>query len=206
LLGENNQDDSLLIQRLRQNDAAAYIELYNRYHSKMYSWLIRFVKLPEMAEDIIQETFLKIWEIRHRLQPQQSFPAYLYRISRNKAFKLLKKISRDENLRGKVLVRSAIELNDPEKDFQWQQYQQLLDNAVSRLPVQRQRVYRLCRQNNKTYDEVANELGISRNTVKEHMMKAVQDLRQYFYRYDKVILMTFLITILHLTIQAQQAG
>jgi len=172
----------------------------------MYSWLIRFVKLPEMAEDIIQETFLKIWEIRHRLQPQQSFPAYLYRISRNKAFKLLKKISRDENLRGKVLVRSAIELNDPEKDFQWQQYQQLLDNAVSRLPVQRQRVYRLCRQNNKTYDEVANELGISRNTVKEHMMKAVQDLRQYFYRYDKVILMTFLITILHLTIQAQQAG
>ncbi|MBN8785957.1 MAG: RNA polymerase sigma-70 factor [Terrimonas sp.] len=206
MLGENNQDDSLLIQRLRQNDAAAYIELYNRYHSKMYSWLIRFVKLPEMAEDIIQETFLKIWEIRHRLQPQQSFPAYLYRISRNKAFKLLKKISRDENLRGKVLVRSAIELNDPEKDFQWQQYQQLLDNAVSRLPVQRQRVYRLCRQNNKTYDEVANELGISRNTVKEHMMKAVQDLRQYFYRYDKVILMTFLITILHLTIQAQQAG
>lgn len=206
MLGENNLDDSLLIQRLRQNDAAAYIELYNRYHSKMYSWLIRFVKLPEMAEDIIQETFLKIWEIRHRLQPQQSFPAYLYRISRNKAFKLLKKISRDENLRGKVLVRSAIELNDPEKDFQWQQYQQLLDNAVSRLPVQRQRVYRLCRQNNKTYDEVANELGISRNTVKEHMMKAVQDLRQYFYRYDKVILMTFLITILHLTIQAQQAG
>ncbi|PVD51638.1 hypothetical protein DC498_14555 [Terrimonas sp.] len=206
MLGENNQDDSLLIQRLRQNDAAAYIELYNRYHSKMYSWLIRFVKLPEMAEDIIQETFLKIWEIRHRLQPQQSFPAYLYRISRNKAFKLLKKISRDENLRGRVLVRSAIELNDPEKDFQWQQYQQLLDNAVSRLPVQRQRVYRLCRQNNKTYDEVANELGISRNTVKEHMMKAVQDLRQYFYRYDKVILMTFLITILHLTIQTQQAG
>lgn len=93
---ENNQDDFLLIQRLRQNDAAAYMELYNRYHVKMYSWLIRFVKLPELAEDIIQETFLKIWEIRHRLQPHQSFPAYLYRISRNRAFRLLKKIAHDE--------------------------------------------------------------------------------------------------------------
>ncbi|MBX3257880.1 MAG: RNA polymerase sigma-70 factor [Chitinophagaceae bacterium] len=186
--GENNHDDFLLIQRLRQNDAAAYIELYNRYHVKMYNWLIRFVKLPDLAEDIIQETFLKIWEIRHRLQPQQSFPAYLYRISRNKAFKLLKKISRDEKLRSRILIRSAVEVNDPEKNFQWQQYQQLLDNAINRLPAQRQKVFKLCRHNNKTYDEVANDLGISRNTVKEHMIKAMQDIRQYFYRYDEITL------------------
>jgi RNA polymerase sigma-70 factor (ECF subfamily) len=189
---ENNHDDFLLMRQLRQNDAAAYIELYNKYHSKMYGWLIRFVKLPELAEDIIQETFLKIWEIRHRIQPQQSFPAYLYRISRNKALKMLKKISRDETLRSKVLAQyAAIEMNDPEKKLQWRQYQQLLDNAVSRLPVQRQKVYILCRHNNKTYDEVANELGISKNTVKEHMIKALQDIRQYFYRYDEVTLLTF---------------
>ncbi|MBX2922832.1 MAG: RNA polymerase sigma-70 factor [Chitinophagaceae bacterium] len=187
--GENNQDDFLLMQRLRQNDAAAFIELYNRYHVKMYNWLIRFVKLPDQAEDIIQETFLKIWEIRHRLQPQQSFPAYLYRISRNKALKLLKKISRDEKLRSRVLLLSAVEINDPEKSFQWQQYQQLLDNAINRLPAQRQKVFKLCRHNNKTYDEVAQELGISRNTVKEHMIKALQDIRQQFCRYGEVTLM-----------------
>lgn len=186
--GESNHDDFLLIQRLRQNDDAAYIELYNRYHAKMYSWLVPFVKLPELAEDIIQETFLKIWEIRHRLDPERSFPAYLYRISRNRAFKLLKKISFDKNLRSRVLIQSAIEINDPEKNYQWQQYRQLLDNAVSRLPAQRQKVFKLCRQNNKTYEEVAAELGISRNTVKEHMVKAVQDLRQHFYRCDGVTL------------------
>ncbi|MBX3239904.1 MAG: RNA polymerase sigma-70 factor [Chitinophagaceae bacterium] len=184
--GRNTYDDALLIQQLRQNDAAAYIELYNRYHLKMYSWLISFVKLPELAEDIIQETFLKVWEIRHRLNPELSFPAFLYRISRNRAFKLLKKISLDETLRKRIQIQVEIESNDPEKRFQWLQYQQLLDNAVSRLPAQRQRVFKLCRQNNKTYDEVANELGISRNTVKEHMVKAMQDIRQYFYRYDEV--------------------
>ncbi|MFT3950250.1 MAG: RNA polymerase sigma-70 factor [Agriterribacter sp.] len=184
--GENNHDDSSLIQRLRQNDAAAYIELYNRYHLKMYRWLIRFVKPPEMAEDIIQETFLKIWEIRHRLNPAQSFPAYLYRISRNKAFKSLKKISLDETLRKQVLIQFELGSDDPEKRFRWLQYQQLLENAVNRLPAQRQKVFKLCRQNNKTYDEVANELGISRNTVKEHMIKAMQDIRQYFYRYGEI--------------------
>lgn len=193
---EINQDDFLLIHRLRQNDAAAYIELYNRYHVKMYSWLLRFVKLPELAEDIIQETFLKIWEIRHRLQPHQSFPAYLYRISRNKAFRLLKKIAHDEKLRRRVMIQSEMEINDPEQKFQWQEYQQLLDNAVSRLPAQRQKVFKLCRQNNKTYEEVATELGISRNTVKEHMVKAVQDLRQHFYRCDGVTLIMLFCSII----------
>lgn len=193
---ENKISDFLLMQRLQQNDAAAYIELYNRYHVKMYRWLIRFVKLPELAEDIVQETFLKIWEIRHRLRPDQSLGAYLYRISRNRAFKLLKKISRDEGLRNRVLAQAAIEVNDAEHTVQWRQYQQLLDNAVSRLPAQRQKVFKLCRQNNKTYDEVANELGISRNTVKEHMVKAISDLRQYFYRCDEVtLLMLFCITL-----------
>ena len=188
LPGKDTYDDALLIQELRQNNAEAFIELYNRYHVQMYSWLIRFVKLPEFAEDIIQETFLKIWEIRHRLNPAQSFPAYLYRISRNKAFKSLKKISLDETLRKQVLIQFEIESDDPEKRLRWLQYQQLLENAVNRLPAQRQKVFKLCRQNNKTYDEVANELGISRNTVKEHMVKAMQDIRQYFYRYGEISL------------------
>lgn len=191
MIGENHEEDFVLIQQLRQNEVAAFIELYNRYHTKMYGWLIQFVKFPELAEDIIQETFLKVWEVRHRLQPHQSFPAYLYRISRNKAFKWLKKISRDEELRSRVMIHSAIESSDPEKDFQWQQYQLLLENAVDNLPEQRKKVFKLCRQNYKTYDEVALELGISPNTVKEHMIKAVKDLRQYFYKYERITLMIY---------------
>ncbi len=160
----------------------------------MYSWLIRFVKLPDLVEDIIQDTFLKIWEIRHRLNPAQSFPAYLYRISRNIAFKLLKKISLDETLRKQVLIRFEMEPDDPEKRLRWLQYQRLLENAINRLPPQRRKVFKLCRQSNKTYDEVANELGISRNTVKEHMMKAMQDIRQYFYRYGEISLILLLLS------------
>lgn len=186
----------MLIQQLRQNDAAAYIALYNRYHVKLYNWLIRFVKLPELAEDIVQETFLKIWEIRHRLQPDQSFGAYLYRISRNRAFKLLKRISRDQALRNRLVRQVAVETNDAENIVRWRQYQQLLDSAVSRLPAQRQKVFKLCRQSNKTYDEVASELGISRNTVKEHMVKAISDLRQYFYRCDEVTLLLLFCLVL----------
>lgn len=194
MIRKDKYHDAQLIGELRQNNAEAFIELYNRYHAKMYSWLIRFVKLPDLAEDIIQDTFLKIWEIRHRLNPAQSFPAYLYRISRNKAVKLLKKISLDETLRKQVLIRFEMESDDPEKRLRWLQYQRLLENAINRLPAQRRKVFKLCRQSNKTYDEVANELGISRNTVKEHMMKAMQDIRQYFYRYGEISLILLLLS------------
>lgn len=189
LIQKGTYSDASLIRELWQNDPEAFMELYNRYQAKMYDWLIRFVKLPELAEDIIQDTFLKIWEIRHRLDPELSFPAYLYRISRNKAFRLLKKISLDDTLRKQVLIRIEKEPDDPEKRLRWLQYQQLLENAVDQLPAQRRKVFKLCRQNNKTYDEVANELGISRNTVKEHMVKAMQDIRQYFYRYGEISLL-----------------
>lgn len=180
---KNNLDDAVLIEQLLVGNADAYIELYSRYHPMLYNWLIRMVKIPEIAEDIVQETFLKIWEVRHRLQPHQSFAAYLYRISRNKAFRILKKIAKDKQLRNQVINLSCIEYNDPERVLKWQQYQQLLDVAVSRLPNQRQKVFKLCRQDRKSYDEVAKELGISTNTVKEHMINALRDIRKYF-RYN----------------------
>lgn len=170
-----------LLIRLTQGDENAFMRLYDCYHQRLYAWLLSLVKVPEIAQDIVQEAFLKIWEIRQRLNPEQSFPAFLYRISRNLAFKQLKKIAVSANLRRQVMDHLQILTEDPEVQLQWRQYQQLLNEAISQLPPQRRKVFVLCRQEGKSYDEVAHELGISRNTVKEHMVTAVKDIRAYFH-------------------------
>lgn len=191
------KNDSDLLRLLKQGDEEAYLQLYDRYHSGLYAWLLGFVKIPEFAQDIVQEAFLKIWEIRARLNPDQSFPAFLYKISRNRAIKLLKKAADDEKLRVRIRTYLQQSAEDPALQLQWQQYQELLHKAIASLPSQRQKVFRLCRQEGKSYEEAAQELGISKNTVKEHMVAAVKDIKKYIYNIDDlpVIMLLLLITL-----------
>ena len=191
-----NCDEIELLIRLQNGDTEAYMVLYGRYHVLIYQWTLKLVKVPQLAEDLVQEVFLKVWQIRERLKPEQSFPAFIYRISRNKAFSLLKKIASDEKLLSQVMNQLGSNIESPENKILWQQYEQLLVNAVEQLPKQRQKVFKLCRQEGKTYDEVAQELGISRNTVKEHMVMAVKNIKEYFYQYGDISFV--LIFMLHL--------
>ena len=85
-----NFDEPLLLKRLTESDESAFLQLYDHYHHPLYVFILRFVKVPGTAEDILQDVFLKIWEIRERIDPTLSFNAYLYRISRNKVYRQFK--------------------------------------------------------------------------------------------------------------------
>lgn len=189
----DTKNDSDLLRLLKHGDEEAYLQLYDRYHSGLYTWLLGFVKIPEFAQDIVQEAFLKIWEVRGRLNPDLSFPAFLYKISRNRAVKLLKKAAADEKLRARIHTYLQQSAEDPALKLQWQQYQELLHKAVASLPPQRQKVFRLCRQEGKSYEEAARELGISKNTVKEHMVAAVKDIKKYIHNIDDLSIMMLLL-------------
>ena len=191
-------NEQSVILRLQKGDSDAFRELYNQYHQPLYHYVLRFVKSPALAEDVLQDVFLKIWEIRSRIDPELSFKAYLYRISRNSVFKLLKKIAVDENLRTQVLKQFSQSVADADLKVLWQQYEALLQAAINRLPPQRQKVFKLCREEGKSYEQVAEELGISRNTVKEHMVLAMKLIREHIDQYGDTstyfILLLFLIS------------
>jgi RNA polymerase sigma-70 factor (ECF subfamily) len=175
-----------LILQLKLGDSGAYLQLYDKYHSSLYSFIIRFVKIPQLAEDVLQEVFLKIWEIRERINPELSFNAYIYKISRNEVFKLLKKISKDEELRTDIAYKLINSVDSADLKFQWQQYEIALNKAIYSLSPQRQKVFILCRQENKSYEEVAAELNISKNTVKEHMVLAVKSIKEYMWNHAEM--------------------
>ncbi|MCS3798873.1 RNA polymerase sigma factor [Niastella sp. OAS944] len=179
---ETYHEQTVLV-KLQQGDSDAFLALYNHYHSALYHYILRFVKSPAIAEDVLQDVFLKIWEIKDRINPELSFKAYLYRICRNSVFKLLKKMAVDENLRVEVMQQLTQSVADADLKLLWQQYESILQTAINNLSPQRQKVFRLCREEGKTYDQVANELGISRNTVKEHMVLAMKLIKEHFEQY-----------------------
>ena len=96
-------EEAVLLRELRQGSTDAYITLYNQYSPSLYTYILHFINVPEFAEDALQEVFIKIWEIRERINPELSFSGYLYRITRNHVFKLLKKITADKALRLQVI-------------------------------------------------------------------------------------------------------
>lgn len=178
-----------LLKRLKEDDTSAFMQLYDHYHRPLYVYILRFVKIPGTAEDILQDVFLKVWEVRDRIKPDVSLNAYLYKISRNKVYKLLKEIGKSEETRFKFLQQLGNYVEAPHLQLQWKQYHEVLQQAISQLPPQRQRVFKLCREQGKTYDQAATELGISKNTIKEHMVAATRFIKEHISRHTDISLL-----------------
>ncbi len=120
-----------LLKGLKDGNSNAFLELYNNYHPGLYHYVLRFVKVSAIAEDILQDVFLTIWRIRKTIDPDLSFKAYLYRISRNSVFKLLKKMASDENLRLRTMQQLQQNVTDCDVKMLWQEYEEMFHNAIA---------------------------------------------------------------------------
>jgi RNA polymerase sigma-70 factor (ECF subfamily) len=193
------QSEKELLLQMAHGDQAAFACIYQRYHVGIYHYVLRFVKLPDLAEDLVHDVFIKVWEVRERINPDLSFGGYLYRIARNHVYKTIQQISADKVLRERILKElNREELNreagSPPQDWrQSQEYERLFGLALSRLPSQRRNVFRLCREEGKTYEETAAILGISRNAVKKHMVLSMRSIHDFMVRNGDVAIILLLL-------------
>lgn len=181
-MGNNDRyDDLALFELMTRGDEEAFTALYSRYHQGIYNFLLRIVKIPTLAEDLMQDVFVKIWEECQNIKVTASFSSYLYQIARHKAIDALRKIARESVLEDEVRHRLACGLaHFMYPDYEWRQYEYLLCQAINALPPQRRRAFELVRQEGKKYEEAAFVMGISRNTLKQHLSLAVESIRQSF--------------------------
>ncbi|WP_346320480.1 RNA polymerase sigma-70 factor [Chitinophaga sp. YIM B06452] len=184
----SNLSGKELLERMKRGDEDAFTSVYRQYHPSLYVYILRYCKIPSLAEDLVHDVFLKIWEIRGRIDPERPFTAYLYKIARNHVFKTLQKVATDRVLREQVLAQ----LNGGEAvqpgQLDTKEYDRLFHEALNHMPPQRLNVFRLCRQEGRSYDEAAEILGISRNAVKKHMVLSMRFIHDYVFRYGGVTL------------------
>ena len=188
------EEEKALLAALARGDQAAFTAIYERYHPLIYRYALDFLKLPQLAEDLVHEVFMKIWVRREQLMIQSSLSAYLHRAARNYAFNMLTKIAADRNLRAAIVHQLEASMEgDLSEAARMEHYEKLLHQSLESMPRQRRRVFELCRQQGKSYDEAAAELGISKNTVKEHLVKALHFLRKdLLSRRDLIVLIALL--------------
>ncbi|QRR01216.1 RNA polymerase sigma factor [Dyadobacter sandarakinus] len=160
----------------------AFQQLYYTYFQRIYNYALRFIKAGELAEDIAQEVFIKIWERRDALAQVQHLKSYLYKTCKNMALNMLAKAARDTRLREQIIAAATTFHDDTEAGARQQEYENCLKEAITALPPRRRQIYELVKLEGKSYEEVAAELHISPGTVNDHIVKATRSVREFLLR------------------------
>nr|WP_068888413.1 RNA polymerase sigma-70 factor [Pedobacter panaciterrae] len=169
--------DQELRTKLVFGDEYAFAELYQRYNAGILGFVKKFVHSADLSEDLTQEIFIKIWQCKSKLEHVQSLKAYLYIVARNHTLNSLKKAFRSEVAMSEIVNSFVEERNSTEDELLNKEYYDCLQKALAVLSPRSREVFKLCREQGKSYEEVATALGISRNAVKNHMVASMKILR-----------------------------
>ncbi|MES3017049.1 MAG: RNA polymerase sigma-70 factor [Bacteroidota bacterium] len=171
-----------LISRLRNDDELAFGIVFEKYSGKLYNFSYRFLKNREQCQEVVQETFLSLWVNRKRLDDQYPIAPYLYTITRRLTLNTLRNIASSESAMSKLWVNMQQVSNETEDEVNLEDLRRFTEEVLSRLPQRQQLVYRMSRQQELSYDEIAEELNISRNTVKNHLVAALKTIKTQLHK------------------------
>ncbi len=188
-------DEKILLDRLAEGDAPAFTALYERYSLKLYTNILRLVKSEDTAKEILQDLFLKIWELRGQIDPEKSFKSFLYKIAGNLVYDHFRKVSRDKKLSDSLLYMLEEAYSHSEESVIYNESLELLNAAIGQLPEMRKKVYVLGKIEGKSYEEISAQLGISHSTISDHIVKANRFIKTYLTTRTDVAL-SLIITVI----------
>lgn len=175
--GPSSHTEKELLARVAAGDEKAFTQLFYAYHTKLGAYILRLTESFILAEEIVQDIFLKIWLQRENLVSIENFNTYLFVISRNHTFNCLKQVARDEMRKkewGKDATAQLTIEEGEEVDYRSQ-----LEKAIAQLPPQQKKIFLLHRQEGLPHLEIANRLGLSLETIKKHMSLALRGIRSF---------------------------
>lgn len=165
-----------ILTTLKEGDPKAFETVFISSFNKVEVFIARLIKSAEDAGELAEEIFFHLWLHHSTLNTDRSFSSFISTIARNAAFNYLKHVCVEENYAAPVI--SLRGTDDPENITYTGDMALLIEMIVSKMPSQRQKVFRLCRIEGLSYDEVAGQLQIARKTVENQLSLAARDLRQ----------------------------
>jgi RNA polymerase sigma-70 factor (ECF subfamily) len=177
-----------LLYQIASGDQRSFTVLFEYYSKTVYPFALKLTRSEELAEEILQEVFLKIWINRQNLSEIENFGAYLNRMTRNYAYNVLRRIAHENLIAFELSQQLTEEVNNTEEEVNYKDLEHSLAQAISCLTPQQKLIYTLCHQEGLKYSEVAGRLNISSSTVHTHMKLALKFIRTYFIRINTLIL------------------
>jgi len=191
MIAYNSLNDIELTELLKSDDQPAFTELYNRYKDLLYIYACKITMDNDIAKDMVQELFVKVWDKRQQLNYTTSFSSYLYTAVRYKFFELLDKQKVSESYIQSIqhYLDAGEHLTDNyirEKELAF-----VIEREISNLPEKMREVFLLSRKQNLHNKEIAVKLNISEKTVKNQLSTALKTLKV------KLGLLNFLLMLIY---------
>ena len=183
-----NSENALLI-RLQSGDQSAFESLYHTYSKEIYRKFLKMVKDISLAEELTQDVFVKIWNKRNVINIDQPFRYYLLTLANNIVNDFYRKAARERKLQDEIIAASSELYNPTEEQIFYKESKEFLDKAIESLPAQQGLVFKLCKIEGKSYEEVSQLLGISTSTISNHIVKATKSVKKYFFTSKKGFLL-----------------
>lgn len=172
---------------LKQGSTQAFGQVYDQYSAPLLGKILRMVKDTAIAEELLQDVFLKVWNNREKIDAAQSLKPWIYSIAVNTVYDYYRKLSRDARLQQELIDHFADLYQAQSDDVLFEQRREVLEKALEQLPPQRLAVFKLCRIEGKSYQEAAQELGISTSTVSNQLVQATKTIKDYIFNSKSVL-------------------
>lgn len=175
--------NATLQSEIASGNEEAFKTLFEKHRGKLYNYLFSIVKSKEIAEEIVIDVFMKMWTGRELMTDIQNMDAFLHKVAYNKALDFLRIASRNAALQ-KLVKREMEYVKEKEADHKMleQECQEIIDQAIRQLSPRRRTIFTLSRVDGLSYDEIAQKLHLSRNTVRNTMAETFRSIRSFLHK------------------------
>lgn len=173
-------NETELLTKIAAGDEVAFKQLFEHHRKKLYHYVLAVTKSREVAEEIVIDVFLKLWTGRELITHIQHMDAFLFKVAYNKAMDFFKLAAKNAKLQ--KLVSEQMEAHQEQSaDYSLlnNECREILNNAYKQLSPQRRLMITLSREKGMTHEEIATELNLSRNTVKNTITDSLKIIKQY---------------------------
>lgn len=165
---------------LKAGEESAFRMVFDQNFKKLYAFSFRLLKNKEQAEEVVNDALLSVWINRNKLNEDLAIAPYLYTITRRLTLNVLRHIATSQKMIDQLWRDIQKVSNSTEETILLSDLQRFTDSSLNILPQQQQIVFKMSRYEGLNYDEIAEKLNISRNTVKNHLVAALKTLRMHF--------------------------
>jgi RNA polymerase sigma-70 factor (ECF subfamily) len=184
-----------ILAQLKDGNHEAYEAVFKSWYSALCTYACSLLHDMDEAEEMVQKTFCTLWDKREEIEVQLSLKSYLYRAVHNHCLNRIKHSNIRAKHRSEFLHVNEEAHDSTNSRVEHSELQQELSRAVAQLPAQARKVFELSRVENLSYQEIAEQLQISRNTVENHMAKALRLLRESLKEFLPIAAFLFFIKL-----------
>lgn len=169
-----------LLAQVAEGNEESFKVLFSTYNERLFNYISTIIKSREVAEEVVMDVFLKIWLGKEIITQIENFDAFLFRVAHNKSIDFLRSVAKDPIFKDMLWEEIQLSGNDrADTSILRKEFESKLREAISLLSAQRRKAYQLSREENMSHEQIAHHLGLSKNTVNNHIVEAQRFVRSY---------------------------